>query len=594
MISKYKDRGWEGLDPFAKALFKETYFLPNEDYEGWVQRISTAYANDPAHASRLATYLHNYWAVPSTPISSNGGTDRGLPIACYVGTVGDSKEHIFDAWRDSMELGSKGGGEGKDWSPVREIHAKVGKFGGTSSGIIPFNAVDGKLADAISQGGIRRFSSASYLHISHPEIEEFIDIRKPTGDQQRRAQSLHHAVTIPDSFMQAVITNGTWELVSPYDGKVVKTVDARRLWEQLLEVRATLKGEPYLLFIDNVNRHNPKEYTLDGLSVTTSQLCNEITLATSPDRGNVCCLTSVNAEYYDEWKTIPEFIGDWADFLDNVLTDFLKKTEGNTNLERFRKGAIDERAIGLGVMGFHSLLQKRNIPFESAIAKGLNIELFKYIAETSDMHQLAIGQPCPLAVRTGSVRRNVHQTAVAPTMSISTLANVTSSGIEPWLTNAFTKKVKQGAFPIRNKYLKQLIINQEKSTEWVETQWKSIVANNGSVQQLDWMTDWDKDVFKTAFEIDQNWVILHASDRVQYITQGQSLNLFIPGGSNVQLISDLHMSAWGKGLKGLYYLRSTAVDMASTEANSRKKIDVAATTAQTIDEMNQDTCLGCS
>jgi len=594
MIERKMSRGWNGLDPFAKALFKDTYFIPNEDYDGWTHRIAYAYANDTAHAERLVTYLNNYWAVPSTPISSNGGTDRGLPIACYVGTVGDSKEHIFDAWRDSMELGSKGGGEGKDWSLVREIHAKVGEYGGSSSGIIPFNAVDGKLADAISQGGIRRFSSASYLHISHPEIEEFIDIRKPTGDQQRRAQSLHHAVTIPNTFMHAVIEDNTWDLISPYDGRVVKTVDARKLWEQLLEVRATLKGEPYLLFIDNVNQNNPSEYTLDGLSVSTSQLCNEITLATDADRGNVCCLASVNAEYYDEWKNVPEFIGDWSDFLDNVLTDFLKKTEGNARLERFRIGAIDERAIGLGVMGFHSLLQKRHIPFESAIAKGLNIELFRHISDTSNAHQLMISTPCPLSKRVGSTKRNVHQTAVAPTMSISTLANVTSSGIEPWLTNAFTKKVKQGAFPIKNKYLKTLIGSQGKSTEWEEEQWKSIVANNGSVQHLDWMSDWDKDVFKTAFEIDQNWVILHASDRVQYITQGQSLNLFIPGGSNVQLISDLHMSAWRKGLKGLYYLRSTAVDMASTEANSRKKIDVAGTTAQTIDEMNQDTCLGCS
>jgi ribonucleoside-diphosphate reductase alpha chain len=318
-------------------------------------------------------------------------------------------------------------------------------------------------------------------------------------------------------------------------------------------------------------------------------------LTTNADRGNVCCLASVNVEYFDEWKDVPEFIGDWADFLDNVLTDFIKRTEGNPHLERFRKGAIDERAIGLGVMGFHSLLQRKSIPFESAIAKGLNNEVFKHIKDAMDAHQDKVNDPCPMSRRTGSRRRNVHTTATAPTMSISTLANVTSSGIEPWLTNAFTKKVKQGAFPIRNKYLRALIDGLDKPTEWKEEQWKHIVNNRGSVQGLEWMSLWDKDVFKTAFEINQQWVIQHAADRVPYITQGQSLNLFVPGGSNVQLISDLHMTAWQKGLKGLYYLRSTAVNMASTEASGRKAIEVpGATRGQTLEDMNQDTCLGCS
>jgi len=587
-MDTYK-RGWTGLQPFSKALFNETYFLPNEDYEGWKERITAAYSNDVAHKNRLKEYLHNYWFVPSTPISSNGGTDRGLPVACYIGTVGDSKEEIFDSWRDSMELGSLGGGEGKDWSQVREIGHKVGNYGGKSSGLIPFNIVDGKLAEAISQGGIRRFSIADYLHVSHPEIEEFIDIRKQTGDQNRRAHSLHHGVVIPDSFMHAVIYDKTWDLVSPKDNTVVKTISARKLWTQILEVRMTMRGEPYILFIDNANENIPKEYLLDEQKITTSQLCAEVLLPTSPEKGNVCCLSSVNLEYYDEWKNNKQFIKDIVDFLDNVLQSFIDRTKDNRRFDRFRRGAEDERAIGLGVMGWHSLLQKKHIPFESAVAKGLNIEIFKFINNTIEEHQLELNDPCPMAKRVGSHKRNISTMAVAPTMSIATLANVTSSGIEPWLTNAFTKKVKQGAFAIRNKYLNEIIEAQDKPSVWKEEQWKSIILNDGSVQHLEWMDNWTKDVFKTAFELDQQWLIQHAADRTPFISQGQSLNVFIKGGANTQYINDIHMAAWKKGVKSLYYLRSTAIVMASTESNDRKKIDVTS-----IEDMNQDTCLGCA
>ena len=596
-IQKISNRGWNNLDSFAKALFKDTYFLPNEDYSEWITRISTAFQNDKAHGERIATYIYNYWGMGSTPISSNGGTNRGLPIACYVGTIGDTKEYIFDSWRESAELGSKGGGEGEDWSNVREIFADVGKFGGKSSGIIPFACVDGILSSAISQGGIRRFSKADYLHISHPEIEEFIDIRKPTGDQSRRAPDIHHAIIITDKFMNAVILDNQWDLISPHTDTIIKTVEARKLWIQILDVRATLKGEPYLLFIDNVNKYNPSEYIKDSRLVRTSQLCIEIMLTTDKDRGNICALASVNAEYYNEWKNIPEFIPDWNDFLDNALQSFLDKTVENKHLQRFRRGAEDERSTGLGVMGFHSLLQKKNIPFESSIAKSLNIELFKHIKDKIDIHQENINTPCPMALRTGSRKRNIHSTSIAPTMSISTLVNVASSGIEPWLSNSFTKKVKQGAFPIRNKYLNIIIEEQSKrqhsQVSWSIDQWKSIKENNGSVQHLDWMSEWNKDVFKTAFELDQKWLLQHAADRTPFISQGQSLNIFIPGDSEAQYISDIHILAWRLGIKSLYYLRSTAVNMASTSSNERQKINTQSD-KDLFDEFNKDSCLGCS
>lgn len=584
MLSILPGRSWEGLPQISKYMYEDTYFLTNEDYSAWVERMVTTYSSNHSHKQLLTTMFHNYWFHPSTPISSNGGTSRGLPISCYVGDVEDSKSGIFDAWTESCWLGAMAGGIGRSWNSVRELGSEVANIG-KSSGIIPFMCVDDALSRAISQGGVRRMSQADYLDISHPEIEEFIDIRKPTGDQNRRAHSLHHGISIPDSFMQAVISNSPWNLISPKSRAIVKTVSAQKLWHQILELRSQT-GEPYLFFYDNVNNAAPSEYKRLGLDIHLSNLCTEIMLNTAPDKTNVCCLASLNLEYWDEFSPYLDSIVPAAvDFLDNVLTDFITRTLTMPGFERARNAAIQERAIGLGVMGFHSLLQKKHIPFESSLATGLNKTIFRRIREASDNHQLALNQPCPLALQAGTHRRNIVTLAIAPTMSISNLCNLSSSGIEPWLSNAFTKKLKQGSFPIQNKFLSACINNYAATNHldsvWVADQWLSIKKADGSVQHLDWLDPYTKDVFKTAFELDQRWLIDHASTRNEYIDQGQSINLFIYGNSHVQDIADLHTFAWKRGLKSLYYLRSTNPNRAST----------ASTVRQTI---TYDECLSCT
>lgn len=593
-------RGWANLPQFSKALYKDTYFLPNEDYDGWVERVARAYQNNEEHGDRISTYIRNYWFHPSTPISSNAGTNRGLPISCFTKSVSDTKPSIFANYNEAFNLGAYGGGIGTVWSDVREVNHPVGPHGGTSSGIIPFMGISDRSTLAISQGGNRRASEAAYLSISHPEIEEFIDLRKPTGDQNRRAPNLHHGVSITDAFMNAVITNTDWPLISPKTNQVVKIVKARTLWEQLLEVRTTLKGEPYLLFIDTVNRMGPDEYKAEGIEITTSNLCTEITLRTDDKHSGVCCLASINLEYWEEYQeNFDQFIADCSDFLDNVLQDFIDRTENLPGFERARAGAIDERSLGLGVMGFHSLLQSKMIAWESPMAKGLNMKIFNQIKTSADKHNRdfdAHRSICPMSQRLRTGKRNIHVTAVAPTMSISSLCNVTSSGIEPWVTNAFTKKVKQGSFAITNKYLEKYVYDysftiyplreggyiNDDGKAWIMEQLTSIKKNNGSVQHLEWMDDYTKSVFKTAFEIDQRWVIELAGDRQPYIDQAQSINLFVPGGSHVQYISDLHILAWKKQVKSLYYLRSTAINRASTASNERKQISV-----------EPDECLAC-
>ena len=590
MLTLNPNRGWAGLPQISKYMYIDTYFLPNEDYDGWVERMASAYCSTPSHKQLITIMLKNYWFHPSTPISGNGGTTKGLPISCYVGDVEDSKSGIFGAWSESGWLGAMAGGIGRSWSAVRELGADVGSHGGRSSGIIPFMCVDDALSRSVSQGNLRRMSQANYLDISHPEIEEFIDIRKPTGDQNRRAQSLHHGISIPDAFMQAVIHDHDWQLISPKSKQVIKTVPAKKLWTQILELRSQT-GEPYLFFYDNVNNAAPAEYKTLGLDIHLSNLCTEIMLNTSPTKTNVCCLASLNLEYWDEYKDhLDDIVAAATDFLDNVIQDFIDNTVGKPGFEHARNAAIDERALGLGVMGFHSYLQSRHVPFESSIATGLNKTIFSRIRTSADKHQDYLAsqpgfQPCPMSQRAGTKRRNIVTLAVAPTMSISNLCNFASSGIEPWLSNAFTKKLKQGSFAVTNKFLAKHIDNYAaqwgKDSEWIETQWQSIKKAEGSVQHIEWMDQYTKDVFKTAFELDQRWIIDHASTRNPYIDQGQSINLFIYGNSHVQDISDLHIYAWSRGIKSLYYLRSTNPNRASTASAERKSI-------------TYDECLSCT
>lgn len=588
------NRNWGNLHPMSKAVYEQTYFLPDENYEGWLARISKTYQNDEAHGLRIKSYIKNRWFHPSTPISSNGGTDRGLPISCMVQHVGDSRKEIFASWYEAAWVGSEGTGLGRYWGDVRAINEPVGKDRGNSSGVIPFMGVDEAISKSVSQGGIRRMSIADYLPVWHPEILEFLDIRSPIGDRSRRAPELHHGVVIDDVFMNAVINDSTYDLRSPKTNQTIQSVSARDLWVKLMSNRSMVSGEPYLLFIDTVNAQRPQEYVLNNMKVVTSQLCSEISLYTAPDYTAVCCLASVNDEYWDEWKVDEKFLPDCVDFLDNVLTDFINRTEHMEGFENSRRSAINERSVALGQMGWHSLLQSKLIPWESPMAKGLNIQIAKHIREAVDAHQATLSKDslCPLSKKSGTHRRNVHTLGIAPTMSISTLCNLTSSGIEPNLTNAYTKKVKQGSFAVTNKYLAKVIIansthysgcTNPDPDAWITEQWASIKKNNGSVQHLDWMTQDIKDVFKTAFEIDQRWVVEFAGDRQEFIDQAQSVNLFVPGGSSAQYISDLHILAWKSKLKSLYYLRSTAINRASTASNERKTIDI-----------QPDECLSCT
>lgn len=597
---RIEGRGWDGLPFISKTMYEETYFLSNvqETYEEWLARVTEAYANDEAHAARMQTYIYNYWFHPSTPPSSNAGTDRGLPISCFTKKTFDDKQSIFQNYLEAFNLGAFGGGIGTDWSDVREVGHSVGKHGGTSGGVIPFLGISDRSTLGISQGGLRRASEAVYLDVSHPEIEEFIDLRKPTGDQNRRSPNLHHGIKLPDSFMRAVVYEQDWNLISPKDNTVVKTVKAKKLFTKLMEVRQTLKGEPYLMFTDTVNRFLPFEYLNEGIKVDTSNLCTEITLRTDKKHSGVCCLASQNLEYWDEYvDMLDQFVADCSDYLDNMLQDFIDKAKDLPGFERAVAGAIDERPLGLGVMGYHSYLQRKRIPFESPIAIGVNNKIFKMIDVAVNKHNEETPMVCPMAARNGTKKRNIVVTAIAPTMSISNLCGFTSSGIEPIYSNAYVKKLTQGTFPIRNKYLIEDIeayananISPEEREQWIKDQVVSVNKNLGSVQHLEWMDDWSKDVFKTAFEINQKLVIKQAADRQPFIHQAQSINIFIAGGSNVQLICDLHIYAWICGVKTLYYLRSSAKHRASTFANERKNIKVD---SNQDDEFTKDTCIGC-
>jgi len=583
-------RGWNGLPAFSKDMYEERYFLDGETYSDWVKRMSK-YSDDNGMFNRITKYIHNYWFHPSTPIASNGKSpERGLPISCYVNEVEDSKQGIFSKFTENNWLGAEGGGIGTSWSNVRAIGEKVGT-NGQSSGIMPFIKVSDSSTLAVSQGGLRRASQAVYLDVSHPEIEEFIDVRRPTGDGNRRSLNVHHGVVIPDSFMEAVESRDTWDLISPKTKEVVSTVDAFDLFKKMLIARMET-GEPYILFKDNVNRLAPEEYKAANMGVSMSNLCAEITLHTAPDYTGVCCLGSINLEYWDEYKDeLEQFIYDCTRFLDNVLQDFIDLTEGKPGFEAARKSALYERSLGLGVMGFHSLLQSKMIPWESPMAKGLNLQIFKDIniaTNKANIEAAYLFGRCKLSEDTGTYRRNTHMTSIAPTASISTLCNATSQGIDPRLANGYIHKTNIGSYTVKNKYLqdiinKHLYDKHKDSSAWKtasEDIWKSIIKNAGSIQHLDFLTDYEKDVFKTAIEINQFVTVDLACDRAPLIDQAQSVNLFVPADENVENLYNLHIRSWKNGLKSLYYCRSTAATRADSSSKAREIIGV-------------DECLSC-
>jgi len=554
------------LTDFGKATLADRYLLPGESYQDLFARVASAYGDDAAHAQRIYDYISRLWFMPATPILSNGGTTRGLPISCFLNEASDSLEGIVELWNENVWLAAKGGGIGSYWGNLRGIGEKVGKNGKTS-GVIPFIRVMDSLTLAISQGSLRRGSAACYLPVHHPEIEEFIEIRRPTGgDPNRKALNLHHGVIIPDAFMRAVENDEEWALVSPKDGTVTRRISARSLWIRILTARIET-GEPYIIFSDHVNRARPEHHKLAGLEVKTSNLCSEITLPTGLDhhgrqRTAVCCLSSLNCEKWFEWKDDPLFIPDVMRFLDNVLQSFID-TAPDT-MARAKYSAMRERSVGLGVMGFHSFLQKMNVPFESVIAKVWNKKIFRHIREQADAASRQLAEergPCPDAAEYGIMERFSNKLAVAPTASISIICGGASPGIEPIAANVYNHKTLSGSFIVRNPYLKKVL---EKYGRDDEDTWTSITVNKGSVQHLDFLTEQEKAVFKTAFEIDQRWVIEHAADRAPYICQSQSVNLFLPANVHKRDLHQIHMLAWKKGVKSLYYCRSLSIQRADT------------------------------
>jgi len=583
---------YKKVEDISQTMYEENYLLPNETVSELYKRIATDFSKNEEHKQRLIHYLHCQWMHTSTPATTNAGMTRGLPISCYVSKIPDSRKGIFEGYVEGMWLGAEGGGRGVDWSNVRGSGAIIGDGAkGTSSGVIPFLGVSDRQTFAVSQAGVRRSSETAYLHISHPDIKAHLDLKLPTGDKNRRTPNLHIGVIIPDAFMETMLDRKPWNLICPHTKEIVETVDAYDLWCDVLEARIKAKGEPDIMFIDNANKDLPEAYRLSNREVKNTNICTEIFQYNDDFETSVCCLASINMENYDEFKPyFRQLVADISDMLDEVHNVFQRKTKQRKDFKKARLSSVMERNIGIGVMGFHSYLQKKNIPFESAMAVGINKDFFSKLREYSEEHQAMLpkSENCELANSIGILRRNILCIAIAPTMSISVLCGVTSSGIEPLLANSFVKKTNNVNFTLRNKYLdakmeehyrfklkEQAMFSKDK---WKEEQWAIINSSEGSVRDLDWLSDWDKEVFKTAYEIDQNWLLQHAADRQPSIDQGQSLNLFMYSPVNWRDLYNLHLNAWKLGLKSLYYLRSTAPERARTTK---------------VKELGEDDCVGC-
>ena len=554
-IDRSKD---ENLTNFGKATLTDRYLGQNESFQDLFARVASVYADDNLHAQRLYNYISNLWFMPATPVLSNGGTERGLPISCFLNEAGDSLEGILGLWSENVWLAARGGGIGSYWGNLRSIGEKIGKVGKTS-GIIPFIKVMDSLTLAISQGSLRRGSAACYLQIDHPEIEEFIEMRRPTGgDVNRRSLNLHHGVLVTDDFMRAVETDSQWALRSPKDGSVQSTLSARNLWIRLLTARIET-GEPYIIYIDTVNRQIPQHHKLAGLKVKTSNLCSEITLPTGidnhgKDRTAVCCLSSLNIEKNDEGK--------------------------------------DDKVF----MGLHSFFQQKNIPFGSVMSKVWNQKIFKHIQENVDEASQELAEErgaCPDAEEYGIKERFSNKTAIAPTASISIICGGASPGVEPIAANSYTHKTLSGSFNVRNKYLEKVLEKYGKNDD--ET-WSTITTNQGSVSHLDFLTDDEKEVFKTAFEIDQRWVIDLSGDRTPYVSQAQSINIFVPADIHKKDLHQIHFQAWKKGLKSLYYCRSKSIQRAENVNNTNMDVtkNVYSANEPTKNEEDKyEECLSC-
>ena len=578
----------EALNEFALELLKNYYMSKDEESpQESFARASIAFSNnDISFAQKIYDYASKGWFMFSSPVLSNapkpGEQARGLPISCFLTYVDDSLEGLIDHSDELRWMSVKGGGVGGHWSNVRSMSD-------ISPGPIPFlKTVDSDMT-AYRQGKTRKGSYAAYMDISHPDVLEFLNIRVPTGgDVNRKCFNINNALNITDDFMNAVVNGEDWNLIDPNDGSVRDTHPARDLWQRIIKTRFRT-GEPYLNFIDEANRKLPEFQKNLGLKVHGSNLCNEIHLCTSKERSAVCCLSSLNLEKYEEWKD-SDIVGDLIIFLDNVLQAFIDNAPDSLSKAKF--SAERERSLGLGVMGFHAYLQSKSIPFESAIAKSVNENIFSKIKSeavvATKILSLEKGE-CPDAEGFGV--RNSHLLAIAPNANSSIILG-TSPSIEPSKSNAYTHRTRIGSHLVRNKFLVKKLeehaetLDIEDKDAWLQEQWKSIILNEGSVQQLEWLSDWDKSVFKTAFELDQRWIIDHASDRQKFICQGQSVNLFFPAGTDKSYVNSVHIRAWEKELKGLYYLRTNAG--AAAEKVSEK---VAANRLE--DFQDDSECLSC-
>jgi ribonucleoside-diphosphate reductase alpha chain len=573
-----------GIKRLQESYMKEDEKSPQERFA----YVSKAFGSNLEHSQRLYDYSSKHWLSYSTPILSFGRSKRGLPISCFLPYLHDSAEGLVDCLSEVNWLSMLGGGVG--------IGLGIRSADDKSTGIMPHLKTYDASSLAYRQGRTRRGSYAAYLDISHPDIRMFLEMRKPTGDQNMRCLNLHHGINITDEFMnlveQSMLDNqmdDTWELKDPASGVVRDTVSARELWQSILETRM-LTGEPYIHYIDTSNHAMPEFQKKLGLSIKQSNLCSEIILPTDKDRTAVCCLSSLNLEFYDDWKNDKLFLRDVAEMLDNVLQYFIDNAPDG--IKRAKYSAMRERSIGIGALGFHAYLQKKNVAFEGAVAKSINMSVFKYIRGKLDEANLQLGSErgeAPDAAGTG--RRFSHVMAIAPNASSSIIMGNTSPSIEPYRANAYRQDTLSGSHLNKNKFLDALLRSKGLTEEQMEDTWSSIIANDGSVQHLDILDDYEKDIYKTGMEIDQRWIIEHAADRQQDIDQAQSLNLFFRPDANIKYLHICHFMAWKKGLKTLYYCRSEKLAKADKiskriEREIIKELDMSAV-------IGGDECLAC-
>ena len=575
------------FDELGLLRMKESYLKDDETSpQHRFAAVSTQFGSNPEHAQRLYEYSSKHWLSYATPVLSFGRSKRGLPISCFLNFIEDTAEGLVENLSETNWLSMLGGGVGIGFG-IRSADDK-------STGVMPHLKMYDASSLAYRQGRTRRGSYAAYLDISHPDILMFLEMRKPTGDQNMRCLNMHHGINITDDFMQIIErsmldkdADDSWNLVDPHSKEVRETVSARELWQRILEMRMQT-GEPYLHFIDESNRRLPAWLKDRGLKIHQSNLCSEIILPTNEERTAVCCLSSLNLEYYDEWKNDKGFLADIAEMLDNVLQYFIDNAPDV--IKRAKFSAARERSIGIGALGWHALLQKRNLAWESALAVSLNKQIFSHVRKQLDVANKTLGAArgeAPDAVGTGN--RFSHMLAIAPNASTSIIMGNTSPSIEPYRANAYRQDTLSGSHLNKNKYLD--VILKEKAGDKYDEAWSSIIANDGSVQHLDYLDDWTKDVFKTAMEIDQRWVVQHAADRQEYIDQAQSLNVFFRPDSHIKYIHAVHFQAWKQGLKTMYYCRSDKIAKADKvskriEREVIKEIDLTA-----LAEGNE--CLAC-